>query len=280
MSSSKPVVLVTGCSAGGIGYELCVAFARAGCRVFATARRAEAMAGLEAHGCTLLTLDVTSDASINAAVAKVVADASRLDFLINNAGVGQSGPLAELPLERLRSVYETNVFSLVRVTQACVPHMVGHARPAVVVNVASIVGLVGTPLGGAYSSSKAAVVNLSDALRVELRPFNIRVVTLCPGAIRSHIGDNQSQRMDLDALKLYTPFRAAVLARATASQSPKSTPTDAFARHVVDIVMRPNPPPLFLHGHMSTLFRIMQWLPRFVRDWLLAKRFGLNVKVC
>ena len=277
MSSSKPVVLVTGCSAGGIGYELCVAFARAGCRVFATARRAEAMAGLEAHGCTLLTMDVTSDASVKAAVAKVVSESGGLDYLVNNAGVGQVGPLAELPLERLCSVFETNVFSLVRVTQACVPHMVGHARPAVVVNVASVVGLVSTPLGGAYSSSKAAVVSLSDALRVELRPYNVRVVTLCPGAIRSRIGDNASQRMDLDALKLYAPFKAAVLARATASQSPKSTPTDEFARHVVATVMRPNPPALFLYGHMSVLFRILQWLPRFIRDKLLAKRFGLNV---
>jgi len=123
---APPVVLVTGCSEGGIGWHLCVAFAAAGCRVFASARRLvrcalaaslrrrvftravrrttrqEAMRGLEAHGCTLLALDVTSEASVKAAVAEVLAQAQRIDVVINNAGRGCAGPLAEVPLAQVR----------------------------------------------------------------------------------------------------------------------------------------------------------------------------------
>ena len=275
MAPPKPVVLVTGCSEGGIGWHLCVAFASAGCRVFATARRVEAMRGLEAHGCTCLALDVTSEASIKAAVADVLAQAQRIDVLVNNAGRGCAGPLAEVPLAQVRATFEANVFGLLAVTQAVVPSMAAR-RSGTVVHIASIVGQVATPFAGAYCSSKAAVVSLGDCMRVELAPFGVRVVTVCPGAIRSKFGENTAGELDLSTLRLYAPFRAAVAARATASQSTASTPGEEFAARVVRDVLRPEPPALLWVGHMSLLFRVLRWLlPLRLRDALLTKRFGL-----
>lgn len=168
------------------------------------------------------------------------------------------------------------MFGLLAVTQAVAPAMM-NARSGTIVNIASVVGLVGTPFGGVYSSSKAAVVNLTDALRIELAPFGVKVMTVCPGAIRSNIGDNNLQRLDLTSYRLYAPFRDAIAARATASQSAASTPTDVFATRVVRDVLRPAPPPLLVWGHMAGVFKLMLWMPRWLRDMLLSRRFGLNV---
>jgi NAD(P)-dependent dehydrogenase (short-subunit alcohol dehydrogenase family) len=273
--SSQPVVVVTGCSEGGIGWQLCVAFAAAGCRVFASARRLEAMRGLEAHGCTCLALDVTAEASIKAAVAEVLAQAGRVDVLVNNAGRGCAGPLAEVPLAQVEATFKANVFGLLAVTQAVVPSMAAR-RSGTVVNIASIVGHVATPFAGVYCSTKAAVVSMGDCMRVELAPFGVRVVTVCPGAVRSHFGDNTADALDLSSFKLYAPFSAAVAARAKASQSASSTPAEELAARVVRDVLRPKPPAMLWVGHMSTLFWILSWLPLRLRDALLTKRFGLS----
>ena len=188
------------------------------------------------------------------------------------------GPLCEVPLSQVRACYEANVFGLLAVTQAVSPSMVAR-RGGTFVNVASIVGHIGTPFAGAYSSSKAAVINASDVLRVELAPFSVRVVTVCPGAIRSRFGDNTAQALELGALKMYAAFREGIAARATTSQSAASTPGDAFAAHVVREVLRDGCSPLLWVGHMSSLFRLLTWLPRWVRDKALARRFGLDRSV-
>jgi len=149
-------------------------------------------------------------------------------------------------------------------------------RSGTVVNIASIVGHVATPFAGVYCSSKAAVVSLGDCLRLELAPFNVRVVTVCPGAIASKFGANTAGELDVSAFRLYAPFRAAVQARATASQSASSTPGAELARRVVRDVLRAEPPAVVWVGHMSLVFRLLTWLPLWLRDKVLAKRFGLN----
>lgn len=246
--------------------------------MFATARRLESLSDLLQLGCTCLAMDVTDDSSVRSAVDSVLARTGRVDVLVNNAGVGQVGPLAEVPLERVRAVYETNVLGMLRVVQAVVPAMVS-ARSGCVVNIASIVGLVGSPWAGAYSSSKAAVINASDVLRLELAPFNVRVVCVCPGAVRSHFGTNSTQTVDTSSLRIYAAFKALIFARAQASQSARSTPTDVFARRVVTEVLSQKPPALLLSGHLSRTARILLWMPRAVRDWVLARTFGLNLRV-
>ena len=142
--------------------------------------------------------------------------------------MGSAAPLVETDMNEVRAVFDANVFGLLALTQAVAPSMM-RRRSGTIVNLASVVGFVPTPFAGAYSASKAAVVALSDTLRLELAPFGVRVVVVAPGAIRSQIGANNLSRFDGAALRLYAPFRSAIEARATASQGPKSTPAADLA---------------------------------------------------
>jgi NAD(P)-dependent dehydrogenase (short-subunit alcohol dehydrogenase family) len=180
-------VLVTGCSTG-IGRDTALRLARAGHTVHATARRPEQLGELEAAGCTTGALDVTDAASARAAVDEVVARHGGIGGLVNNAGYGEYGPLEEVSLDAARRQFETNVFGLVGLTQLVLPHMraAGTGR---VVNIGSMGGRFTFPAGGWYHASKHALESISDALRVELRPFGIRVSLIQPGPIRTSFGD-------------------------------------------------------------------------------------------
>lgn len=190
-------ILVTGATSG-IGRATALHLARCGHRVFATGRNPAALASLVGEAAALaqggsletLALDVTSAASIAAAKEQVLdrTAGKGLDALVNNAGYGLMGPLEEIPVEALRGQYETNVFGLMAVTLAFLPAMRARGRGRIV-NVSSIGGKVTAPMMGAYSSTKYAVESLSDALRVELRPFGIRVVLIEPGSIATGFSD-------------------------------------------------------------------------------------------
>ena len=173
-------------------------------------------------------------------------------------------------------MYETNVLGLLAVTQAVAPAMM-RARRGTVVNVSSVIGFVALPFAGIYTSSKAALLNLSDVMRLELAPFGVEVVTVCPGAVRSNIGARSLERLDLGRFKLYAPFHASIKARAMASQIPASTPTDVFAERVVRDLLRPAPPKEIVWGFAADYFAFLRRMPRWFRDAAMAKRSGVNV---
>jgi NAD(P)-dependent dehydrogenase (short-subunit alcohol dehydrogenase family) len=173
-------VLITGCSTG-IGRAAARRLADAGWTVYATARRPETLSDLT--GCRTLALDVTDEASMQAAVE----EAGPLDALVNNAGYSQSGALETLPMESVRRQFETNVFGLLRLTQLVLPGM-REAGRGTIVNLSSMGGRLVFPGGGAYHATKYAVEALSDALRMEVRPFGIDVVCIEPGLIRTEFG--------------------------------------------------------------------------------------------
>ena len=183
----QKTILITGCSSG-IGAALAREFGKRGHRVYATARRVESLAALEVEGIRGLALDVNDDSSIARALDTVSREAGHLDLLVNNAGFSQVGAVVDLTREDLRRQYETNVIAPMAVTGQAVPLLraaVAKNGGAVVANVGSIVGLFTTPFAAAYCSSKAAVHSLTDALRMELAPFGIHVVSIQPGGVRS-----------------------------------------------------------------------------------------------
>ena len=192
-----PTVLITGCSSG-IGRATAVRLARAGWIVFASARKPEAIADLEAEGCRPLALDLTDPASMRAAVARVTVQAGRLDALVNNAAYGEWGVIEEVPLDRVRRQFETNVFGLLELTRLVLPGM-RHARAGRIVNVGSMGGRLTFPGGGIYHATKHALEALSDALRFEVRPFGIHVVLVQPGLIRSGFSDVAVATLDRHA---------------------------------------------------------------------------------
>ncbi|KAL4644233.1 hypothetical protein ACB092_02G149500 [Castanea dentata] len=266
----KEVVLITGCSAGGIGHALARAFAAEKCQVVATSRSKVSMGDLEQDPRFFLQeLDVLSHDSVQRVVSTVVEKYGHIDVLVNNAGVLCVGPLAEIPLSALQRTFDTNVYGPMRLVQAVVPHMASR-RKGKIVNVGSIAALAPGPWAGVYTASKAALHALTDTLRLELRHFGIDVINVAPGAIRSNIGNavraNYSQ---MPEWKLYKPFEAAIQARAHFSQGTKSTPSEEFAKKTVAAVLKKNPPAWFSSGHLSTAMAVMYHLPLFIRDFII-----------
>ncbi len=202
-------VLITGCSSG-IGRATAQRLVRAGWPVYATARRPEELAELEAAGCVTLALDVTDEASMEAAVARVEADHGAVGVLVNNAGYSQSGALETLDMDRVRRQFETNVFGLLRLTQMVLPGMRGQGWGRIV-NVSSMGGRLTWPGGGAYHATKHALEALSDALRFEVSGFGVDVVVIQPGIIRTRFADTVADAMpEPDPDDPYAAFNAAV----------------------------------------------------------------------
>jgi NAD(P)-dependent dehydrogenase (short-subunit alcohol dehydrogenase family) len=209
MNAPKPcgAVLITGCSTG-IGRATAERLARAGHPVYATARRPEALAGLEDAGCTLLRLDVTDEDSMQAAVARVVADHGAVGALVNNAGYSASGAIETVSPQDLRRQFETNVFGLTRMCQLVLLGM-REQREGRIVNISSMGANFTFPGGGVYHATKYAVEALSDALRFEVRGFGVKVVIVQPGLIRTEFGATAAAEVD-PADGPYAEFNAAV----------------------------------------------------------------------
>ena len=205
-------VLITGCSTG-IGRATAEQLAASGWKVYATARRADTIADLEAKGCVTLALDVTDEASMRAAVDAVEAAEGSVGALVNNAGYSQSGALETLPMDAVRRQFETNVFGLLRMCQLVLPGMrtAGAGR---IVNISSMGGKFTFPGGGVYHATKYAVEALSDALRFEVGGFGVDVVVVEPGIIRTNFDDAAVAAMEAagDGDPAYAEFNAAVAA--------------------------------------------------------------------
>jgi len=215
MTNVSKAALITGCSTG-IGRATAERLAGAGWTVYATARRAEAIADLETKGCRTLALDVNDERSMQAAVSAVEQREGAVGVLVNNAGYSQSGAIEDVPLERVRRQFETNVFGLVRMCQLVLPEMreQGWGR---IVNLSSMGGKLTFPGGGFYHATKHAVNAISDALRFEVAAFGIDVVVIEPGLIKSGFADAAVASVDQSpgSEGPYTAFNAAV-ARETA----------------------------------------------------------------
>ena len=269
-------VLITGCSSG-IGRALAEEFNRRERLVYATARRPESLADLEERGIRTAALDVNDQASIDALMAALERDGVRVGLLVNNAGYGAMGPLAELPVDELRAQFETNVFAIAALTQAVLPGML-ERRAGRVVNVGSVSGILITPFAGAYCASKAAVHAISAAMRMELAPLGIRVITVQPGAIESRFaetaGSGVARRQE--KLAIYARVADAIAARSGASQE-RATPTHVFARKTADAVLAKNPRPVVRIGRGSTTYPLLERiLPSRVLDRVLSRRFELR----
>ncbi|WP_017938782.1 SDR family oxidoreductase [Zestomonas thermotolerans] len=272
---SQASVLITGCSSG-IGRALAEAFQATGYRVWATARKAADVAALEAAGFVGVQLDVTDGAAVAALGERLARETEGLDVLVNNAGYGAMGPLLDGGSEALRRQFETNLFAVLEVTRALFPAL--RRRRGLVVNIGSVSGVLVTPFAGAYCASKAAVHALSDALRLELAPFGIRVMEVQPGAIASHFGSHASREAEqlLREDSPWWPFRDGILARARASQD-RPTPAEEFAHGLLAAARKPNPPRLLRLGNGShSLPLLASLLPKALLERVLIRRFGLD----
>ncbi len=172
---TRPVAIVTGAS-GGIGEATARALHAAGYRVFGTYRRPLAKRSPEIE---YLACDVTRDESVQAAVGEVLSKTGRIDLLVNNAGVGLVAGAEESSLEQAKSLFDVNLFGLIRLTKAVLPTM-RRQRAGRIVNISSVMGLIPAPFMALYSASKHAVEGYSESLDHEIRGSGIRVVLVEP----------------------------------------------------------------------------------------------------
>lgn len=182
-------ILITGCSSG-IGLHAALTLSARGYQVFATARKAQDVADLQAKGLIAYQLDLTNTGSITQAVTQVLEQTGgRLDYLFNNGAYGQPGALEDLPTQVLRDQFETNVFGWHELTKQIIPVMKrqGHGR---IIQCSSVLGVVSMAYRGAYNASKYAIEGLTDTLRLELKSANIAVVLLEPGPINTQFRAN------------------------------------------------------------------------------------------
>jgi len=177
------IVLITGASAG-IGRSTAEMLLKKGYTVYAGARRLEKLKELEPLGAKVLPLDVTDEVSLKNAVETVVRAEGRLDILINNAGYGAHGAIEDVPMAQGRRQFEVNVFGLARLTQLVLPIMRAQ-NSGKIINISSIAGKITMPLGGWYHATKHAVEAYSDALRLEVNRFGIKVILIEPGPIKT-----------------------------------------------------------------------------------------------
>src|ERR687891_2553231 len=194
-STNHKVAIVTGSSTGGIGYETSLILARNGFLTYATMRNLnkseniKLLATKENLPIQIKQLDVTDDLSVTNAIQSISSEAGRIDVLVNNAGYGLNGAFEDLAMDEIKAQYETNVFGLIRTTQAVLPIM-RRQESGTIVNISSGAGRFGFPGASAYISTKFAVEGLSESMSYELEPFGIKVVIVEPGVIRTNFKKN------------------------------------------------------------------------------------------
>jgi NAD(P)-dependent dehydrogenase (short-subunit alcohol dehydrogenase family) len=279
-------VVITGASSGS-GRACALLLDARGFRVFAGVRKDEdaaAVRRLASDRLTPLLLDVTDTASIAAAQERVATalGGAGLAGLVNNAGIGISGPLELLPPEEVRAVFEVNVFGLLAVTQAFVPLLKqGQGR---LMNIGSVGGRITMPFAGALTASKYAVESLSDALRLELRPWGVHVVLIEPGSIHTEAVEKvarQGERLAAELTKHGHPWHGAALAHFTAIMAERErggSPPEVVAQAVLRALTAARPRtryPVGAHAHL--LLTLATLLPDRTLDLLRLRLFGLPV---
>jgi NAD(P)-dependent dehydrogenase (short-subunit alcohol dehydrogenase family) len=264
----RPVAIVTGATTG-IGAATARALHAAGYQVFGTYRK---LPTTNIPGVDYAACDVTSDESVGTAVREVHAKAGRIDLLVNNAGVGLVGAAEESSLEQARSIFDVNLFGVIRMTNAVLPLM-RQQRSGRIVNISSVMGLIPSPFMALYSSSKHAVEGYSQALDHEVRGSGIRVVLVEPSYTRTTFESN--------ALAADQKSEHYALARANAeavlrTEVAKADPPEVVAKTVVTAATAATPQLRYTAGRDATTVSLLRrFVPTSAFDKSLRKRMQM-----
>lgn len=265
----RGVALVTGASTG-IGRATAEALRDAGYRVFGTSRKSVPQ---RSDGITMLTGDVTSDASVANLVDDILAEAGRIDLLVNNAGLGLLGGAEESSIAQAQALFDVNLFGILRVTNALLPTM-RRQKSGRIINMSSALGLVPGPYSALYSSTKHAVEGYSESLDHELRPFGIRVVLVEPAYTRTSFEDNLAKADRL--LDIYDSPRAGAKAITRKAMEAGDAP-EVVAETVVKAATVAVPRRRYTAGKIASQIRFFRrFAPEAAFDKILRKQMNLS----
>ncbi|TRM70476.1 hypothetical protein BD626DRAFT_533720 [Schizophyllum amplum] len=276
MNTEQKTVLITGCSAGSIGDALAREFKSRGFRVFAASRTLDSMESLAKDGIETVVLDITSDANVAEARDEISKrTGGSLDVLVNNAGVAYSSTVADCDMDKVRWLFEVNVFGHYATTRAFIPLLIKSKAGLVMFN-SSLASLVPIPFNSVYGASKAAVNLLSDTLRVELAPFGVKVVNLITGNVASNIGTTHRPKGGLPENSIYKPVEETYIKNMEHFQD-NAISREVFAKGVVDEAMKQWPSTWFWSGNQSTLVWLMTTFgKRTAFDGMMSKANGFD----
>jgi NAD(P)-dependent dehydrogenase (short-subunit alcohol dehydrogenase family) len=268
---SNRTVLITGCSSG-IGRATAHAFLDEEWRVYATARDPADVEQLGEAGCETGTLDVTDPDDVERVVERMIEEDGRIDALVNNAGYGQHGPLEDVDDDRFHRQFDVNVFGPHRLVREVLPHM-REREAGTVVNVSSVAGRLAPPGMGAYAATKHALEGYSDALRLEVEPFDVDVSVVQPGPVETSFRDRVDDELDrLDRTDAYDDvYGFQEDASLFGADSPLAVPPAAVAEAVVEAAVSPDPQPRYVVGQVAQLCLWARYLP----DPVFDRVFGL-----
>ena len=271
---TSKTALVTGASSG-IGAATALKLRALGYEVYGAARRLDRLDELAAHEVRAVSLDVTDDASMAAAVKQVVEETGRIDVLVNNAGYGSYGALEDVPIDEGRRQFEVNVFGAARMMQLVLPHMRTQGS-GTVVNVSSMGGRIYTPFGGWYHGTKFALEAISDCLRIESRPFGINVVIVEPGSIDTEWSGIAAEQ--LEAASGEGPYAAQARAMVKLlNENRRKSPPSVIADVIAKAVTARRPRTRYVAGYGARpLITARRLLPDRVFDHLIVRASGLG----
>jgi short-subunit dehydrogenase len=264
------IVLITGASSG-IGKSIGEFLHHKGYTVFGTSRNP---ASIQNSLFDLIQLDVRDANSIQNAVKEVVKKAGRIDVLINNAGVGITGPIEETPTIEIKNNFETNFFGPIEVMKSVIPIM-REQSSGVIVNITSIAGYMGLPYRGVYSASKAALEIISEAISMEVKRFGIHVVNVAPGDFATNIAAGRYHAPVID----HSPYKqsyGSVLDQMNSHVDSGSNP-DEMALAIYAILQEKNPKLHYKTGAFMQKFSII--LKRILPDRMYEKMLMNHYKL-
>ncbi len=265
-------ILVTGASSG-IGAASARRLLEDGNRVYVAARRVDRMQDVVGLGAIALAMDITKDADIEAAVARITDEAGGVDVLVNNAGFGLYGSVEETSLDDARYQFEVNLFGLARLTQLVLPGMRARGGGRII-NMSSMGGKVYTPLGAWYHATKHALEGWSDCLRFELAPHGIEVVIIEPGAISTEFGEVLSgPMMERSGSGPYAAIAKGVAKMMQSSYERQGgSPPTVIAELISDAVAARRPKTRYVAGkYARPMMAIRKWGGDRVYDRLMAR---------
>ncbi|KAL8861964.1 MAG: hypothetical protein Q9178_001834 [Gyalolechia marmorata] len=276
MADFRKTVLITGCSPGGIGHALAHEFHARGLRVLATARTAEAIQDLADAGIETLGLEVTSEKSISVCKEEVIEKTGgRLDYLVNNAGRNYTLPAIEADVSEIKSVFDTNLFAVMRLCQTFMPLL--RQSQGTVVQIGSVAGVIPYAWGSVYNASKAALHSYSAALRIEVAPLGVHVITVITGGVKSRIS---RVKRCLEKDSIYKKIDGEYQKRQVHSQT-VGMESKAYAEQVVGKVLNAEgwlwrTRTIWAGGSAETVRWLSWFLPDFAGDWIISRMFGFD----